>query len=91
VFDHYGYDSIAAITNKNNTYSTLKADEKFVKGKSFSHLKLFLIFPLVFIKEYLLQRKLFSGRRGFILAVMEAYYAFLKEAKLFENHQNKPN
>jgi glycosyltransferase involved in cell wall biosynthesis len=87
VFDHYGYDSINAITSKNNTYSSLKADEKFAKGKSFSHLKLFLIFPLVFIKEYFLQRKIFSGRRGFILAIMEAYYAFLKEAKLFENFQ----
>ncbi|MCB2380653.1 MULTISPECIES: hypothetical protein [Shewanella] len=24
-----------------------------------------------------------------ILAIMEAYYDFLKEAKLYENHQNK--
>ncbi|MFT5755966.1 MAG: glycosyltransferase involved in cell wall biosynthesis [Alteromonadaceae bacterium] len=89
VFDHYGYDSIAAITSKNNTYSGLKADEKFTKNKPFSSLKLFFIFPLVFLKEYLLQRKLFSGRRGFILSVMEAYYAFIKEAKLYENYQKK--
>ncbi|MCG9723583.1 glycosyltransferase family 2 protein [Shewanella sp. Isolate7] len=91
VFDHYGYDSIAAITTKNNNYSTLKADEKFIKNKKVSNLKLILIFPLVFLKEYLLQRKIFSGRRGFILAIMDAYYAFIKEAKLFENHQNKVN
>ncbi|EKT4489944.1 glycosyltransferase family 2 protein [Shewanella algae] len=88
-FDHYGYDSISAITIKNNNYSTLKANEKFIKNKKASNLKLFLIFPLVFLKEYFLQRKIFSGRRGFILAIMDAYYAFTKEAKLFENYQRK--
>lgn len=86
-FDHFGYCSIEAITHKNNSYSSLKADEKFAKGKRFSVLKLIIIFPLVFIKEYLLQRKCFSGMRGFILSIMTAYYAFLKEAKLYENHQ----
>jgi len=88
-FDHYGYCSIQAITDKNNTYSSLKADEKFAKGKRHSNIKLILIFPLVFIKEYFIQRKIFSGRRGFILSVMTAYYAFMKEAKLYEHHQYK--
>ncbi|MCH4296064.1 glycosyltransferase family 2 protein [Shewanella sp. 3B26] len=86
-FNHYGYDSISAITTKNNTYSTLKAKEKYTKGKGYSLAKLVLIFPLVFIKEYIFQRKLFSGKRGFILSIMEAYYAFMKEAKLFEFHE----
>ncbi len=86
-FDHYGYSSISAITDKNNTYSSLKADEKFAKGKRHSNVKLVVIFPLVFIKEYFLQRKVFSGRRGFILSMMTAYYAFIKEAKLYEHHQ----
>ncbi|MDO6677986.1 glycosyltransferase family 2 protein [Shewanella sp. 4_MG-2023] len=88
-FDHFGYSTIAAITNKHNTYSSLKADEKFAKGKKFSNLKLITIIPLVFIKEYFFRRKIFSGKRGFILAVMKAYYAFSKEAKLYENYQTK--
>ena len=86
-FDHFGYDSIEILTTKNNNYSSLKASEKFSKGKKFSNLKLITIFPLVFIKEYFFQRKIFSGRRGLILAVINAYYAFAKEAKLFENHE----
>ncbi|MGB0893116.1 MAG: glycosyltransferase family 2 protein [Parashewanella sp.] len=89
VFQHYGYDSISSITEKNNQYSSLKALEKFEKKKRFSSLKLLFIFPLVFAKEYILQRKLFSGRRGFILSVMQAYYAFIKEAKLYEHEQNQ--
>jgi glycosyltransferase involved in cell wall biosynthesis len=88
-FDHFGYGSIKTLTTKNNNYSSLKANEKFAKGKRYSNLKLITIFPLVFIKEYFFQRKIFSGKRGFILAIMGAYYAFIKEAKLFENHQVK--
>jgi len=86
-FDHYGYDSIKVLTEKNNSYSSLKAKEKFIKGKRFSTLKLFLIFPLTFIQEYLIYGLIFSKRRGFIKAVLTAYYAFLKEAKLYEFHK----
>ena len=86
-FNHYGYSSISIRTNKNNIYSSLKSKEKFDKRKHFSAIKLFTIFPLTFIKEYLFQRKIFSGKRGFILAIIESYYAFIKEAKLFELYE----
>ncbi|MFT6268508.1 MAG: glycosyltransferase involved in cell wall biosynthesis [Alphaproteobacteria bacterium] len=87
-FDHYGYDAIDTITAKNNLYSSLKAQEKYDKGKSYSTGKLTFVFFLTFIKEYFLQRKIFSGRRGFILSIMAAYYSFIKEAKLYELHEN---
>ncbi|MCW8109959.1 glycosyltransferase family 2 protein [Alteromonas ponticola] len=86
-FDHYGYNDIASLSSKNNQYSTLKSQQKFNRGKKGSLLKLGLIFPLTFIKKFVLQRYIFSGRRGFILSVMDAYYAFMKEAKLFELEQ----
>lgn len=88
-FDHYGYNSIRDLTEKNNIYSCLKALEKHNKGKKASLLKLIFIFPLTFLKQYLLQRYIFSGKRGFIKAVIVAYYAFLKEAKLFELRENE--
>ena len=88
-FDHYGYNSVEAITSKNNKYSSLKADEKLVQKKQFSYVKLVTIFPLVFVKEYFIQRKVFSGTRGFILSIMDAYYSFIKEAKLYEHHQHR--
>jgi len=86
-FDHYGYNKISIFTSKNNHYSDLKAQEKYQQGKRYSVIKLFSIFPLIFIKEYLIQRHIFSGRRGFIKSVIIAYYAFSKEAKLFEIEQ----
>ncbi|WP_068994566.1 glycosyltransferase family 2 protein [Kangiella sediminilitoris] len=83
-FKHYGYSNIAELTDKYNKYSSLKAEEKFHKGKRPSVLKLILIYPLEFIRNYLVYRYCFSGLRGFIFSHLSAYYALLKEAKLFE-------
>lgn len=90
-FDHYGYDTLEVITAKNNDYSSLKALEKFQKGKKPSYLKLVLVFPLIFIKTYLLQRHCFSGMRGFVMSIATAYYLFIKEAKLYQLHKQPPN
>lgn len=88
-FDHYGYDTLEVITAKNNEYSSLKAQEKFQKGKKPSYVKLLLIFPLIFIKTYLLQRHCFSGMSGFVMSIATAYYLFIKEAKLYELHKQQ--
>lgn len=81
---HYGYNSTEMLANKFNCYSSLKAQEKHNAAKSPSMLKLVLVYPLSFIKSYLLRKMFMSGVRGLITAHLEATYAFLKEAKLFE-------
>ena len=86
-FTHYGYNRIHTLNGKINDYSSLKAQEKFEKGKRSTLIKLILVFPVTFIKKYFLQRWCFSGRRGLIKATMDANYAFLKEAKLYECEQ----
>lgn len=83
-FNHYGYADIAQLTDKYNKYSSLKAKEKFLKGRKVSALKLILIYPLEFIRNYLVYRYCFSGLRGFIFSHIAAYYALSKEAKLYE-------
>lgn len=88
-FNHYGYADAESLTNKYNIYSTLKAKEKFAKGKKGSILKLLLVFPAFFIKTYLIQRYIFSGYRGFIISVLTAYYMFIKESKLIELNTKK--
>lgn len=88
-FDHYGYGSVAVMTDKCNQYSSLKAQEKFLKGRPYSTLKLFLVFPVTFIKKYIVQGHIFSGNRGLITAMIASYYALIKEAKLYELHQLK--
>lgn len=88
---HYGYHSSDILMTKQNKYSSLKAQEKFNKGKNPSWLKLILIFPLMFIKSYLLRKMFLSGRRGLVHATIDAMYGFLKEAKLHELHYRKRN
>lgn len=83
-FNHYGYSGIKEITDKNNTYSSLKSKEKFIKEKKASLVKLIFIFPLIFVKTYIIQGYIFSGFRGFVMGILTAYYMFIKEAKLYE-------
>ena len=90
-FMHYGYDAIDVLIDKNNSYSSLKAQEKFKKNKSPSLLKLVTIVPLEFIRKFFFQRYFLYGLRGVILAMVNANYAFLKEAKLFELHMRSKN
>jgi glycosyltransferase involved in cell wall biosynthesis len=89
-FNHYGYSTIEVITAKNNDYSSLKAQEKFNKGKKASLIKLALVFPVIFLKGYIFQRHFLSGMRGFILSVSTAHYLFIKEAKLYQLNKTAP-
>ncbi|MEE4202350.1 MAG: glycosyltransferase family 2 protein [Halieaceae bacterium] len=81
---HYGYDDVQTFSSKYMSYARLKAMDKFDRGKRASLLKLLLIFPLSFIKVYILRRMLLSGTRGLIQAYIEAMYALMKEAYLYQ-------
>lgn len=85
---HYGESSIFVKVEKNNQYSELKATEKFQKAKKPNLLKLIGVMPLTFFKSYVIRRSCLNGWRGFVNSMVNAFYAFLKEAKLFEQHQN---
>ena len=84
IIKHYGHDSTEIIAAKKNRYSTLKAQQREAKGRQFSVLRMLLIYPVMFLKLYLLHRFCLCGWRGFIKANIEAGYFFLTEAKLFE-------
>lgn len=88
---HYGYCDTATLMEKQNKYSSLGAQDKYKKGKRASLLKLVLIFPLIFLKCYILRKLFLSGVRGLVQAYIEAMYAFLKEAKLYELEYIKKN
>lgn len=85
--EHFGVESVALRVEKINRYSTYRAEQDLARGKGPSALKLFTVFPLRFLKSYLLRRACLSGRRGLIQSVANAYYAFLIEAKKFESRE----
>lgn len=82
--NHYGEVSVEVKVDKVNRYSSGKAMDKFEKGKRSSLPKLLLVMPVTFLKSYFLRRNCYNGRRGFIGSMINAFYAFLKEAKLYE-------
>ena len=84
VIHHFSDKYIHELVMKNNNYSTLVSIQKDKKNKKASFLKLLFIFPLAFIKSFFLRRNIFNGKRGFIISFINAFYAFLKEAKLYE-------
>ena len=87
--EHFGVESVALRVEKINRYSTYRAEQDIARGKGPSALKLCTVFPLRFIKSYLLRRAILSGRRGLIQSVANAYYAFLIEAKKFEIEETR--
>ena len=82
----YGIVNIETQVKKINNYSSLRAEEKQKKGKQASVVKLITIFPFAFFKSFILKRGFLNGIRGFIAATNNSYYAFLKEAKLYEKN-----
>ncbi|MDY6120923.1 MAG: glycosyltransferase family 2 protein, partial [Campylobacter sputorum] len=86
---HFSDKFIKELVMKNNNYSSLRAQRDFEKGKKPNFLKLIFIFPFMFFKSYFLRRSVFNGKRGFITSVINAFYAFLKEAKLYELNLKK--
>ena len=79
---HHGNEKIDEAIDKVNRYSSLIVIDKLKKGKQPRLLKLLFVFPLAFFKSYILKRNFLNGRGGFIGSTCQAFYAFLKEAKL---------
>lgn len=83
----YGIVDLSTHLRKIDTYATLRAKEKYAKGKRASIFKLLFVFPMAFFKSFVLKRGFLNGIRGFVAAMNAAYYAFLKEAKLYEKER----
>ena len=87
---HYTYDDIRDQNDQANRFSTITAQQKFVAESKF-HLTDLLFRPFLrFIKGYFLRGGFLDGMHGFIIAITQAYGAFLKYAKLWElNHRQR--
>ena len=85
----YGTIDLKTHLSKINDYSSLRAEEKFNKNKKASLVKLLFVFPLSFLKSFFIKRGFLNGTRGFIAAINNSFYAFLKEAKLYELNNKK--
>jgi glycosyltransferase involved in cell wall biosynthesis len=88
---HRSYRDIAHHVSKVNAYTTTMAREQYHRGARPVSALTLLWHPLGrFCRMYLLQGGWKEGCRGFIIAVIAAFYVFAKYAKLWEmQHVNR--
>jgi glycosyltransferase involved in cell wall biosynthesis len=85
---HYTYTDITDQTKTLNSYSFQSAKSLHSVGKHFSLLKLIFNPFLRFLKSYIFKKGFLEGIPGFIVAYQDAYYVFLKYAKMWEIERN---
>lgn len=88
-FLHYGEPDIRTKVDKVNAYSSGMVADKDARGYRLVRTRMLLQPPLQFLRSYFVNRKFLSGWAGFIGSVTEAYYVFLKYAKLYESRQQR--
>ena len=83
-FDHYGEAEIAVRVDKVNRYSSGLVEHKRRRRVRFLGLRLLLYPQFAFLRFYFGKRYFLSGWAGFVAARVQAFYAFLKYAKVLE-------
>jgi glycosyltransferase involved in cell wall biosynthesis len=79
---HFAYRDLSHHHATMDRYTTLAAIEMFDQGRKASLADLVIHPPAAFLRNYFLRRGCAAGTPGFIISVMNAYYVFLKFAKL---------
>lgn len=88
-FLHFGEPDIATKVDKVNRYSSGMVVAKLEKGQRFAPLRMIVQPPWHFFRSYVLKRKFLAGWAGFIGCAIDAFYVFLKYAKLHESRQRR--
>ena len=81
---HYSYRSISDHLRQIDFFTAIAAKEKRARGERASFARLALRPGWKFLRMYVLKGGFLDGLAGFIVAVLGAYYVFLKYAKLRE-------
>lgn len=86
---HWVFKDLTDQVQTNNRYSSLGADQLFMKGRAFFLFHLITKPWVKFIETYVWKRGFLDGMPGFIIAVGAGYSVFLKWAKLWERQNLK--
>jgi glycosyltransferase involved in cell wall biosynthesis len=81
---HYAYRDISDHLETIDRYTTYAARQMFEAGQRAGLVRLAGHPPLAFLRNYVLRGGIRDGIPGFIISAMNAYYVFLKFAKLME-------
>ncbi len=89
IIHHKGYDSVTVYMDKLNRYAALKNVMWERAGRGGSAARVFAAFPLALFKHLFFRRMIFSGPRGFVRAMQDAFYVFLAEAMAYERSRRQ--
>jgi glycosyltransferase involved in cell wall biosynthesis len=81
--EHYTTNDLEHFCAKQNDYSSKMAKDRFAKGKTASFLRVLCYGPLRFAQLYFVRLGFLDGFAGVVVCGIGAYYAFLKDAKLW--------
>jgi glycosyltransferase involved in cell wall biosynthesis len=81
---HFPYRDIAEHLETIDRYTTLSARQMYENGRRAGILQQAFHPPLAFLRNYLLRGGIRDGGPGFTISALNAYYVFLKFAKLWE-------
>jgi glycosyltransferase involved in cell wall biosynthesis len=81
---HYAYRDIAEHLDTIERYTALAARQMHESGRRVTALQIAGHPPLAFLRNYVLRGGFRDGVPGFIVSAMNAYYVFLKFARLWE-------
>jgi glycosyltransferase involved in cell wall biosynthesis len=82
--EHYAFRDVADHLETINRYTTYAARQMHESGRRAGVFDLLAHGPLAFLRNYILKGGIADGSAGLIISVMNAYYVFLKFAKLWE-------
>jgi len=89
---HYAYRDISDHLETIDRYTTYAARQMHEAGRRAGLLQIAGHPPLAFLRNYLAHAGIRDGVPGFIISAMNAYYVFLKFAKLWElQHASAPS
>ncbi len=85
---HYGWDSLEQIIAKKNQYSGWHAQQLFDQGKRVNAFKPVLNGTVAFVRCYFFKKGFLNGIDGLSISLIQAFFSYVKYAKLIKI-QNK--
>ena len=86
---HYTYNNIAEHINIANKYTTLIAEEYYIKKKTTTILKIMFAPIWGFFRDFFLRKGFMDGYYGFMICIIASFSTFLKYVKLRQLYQNE--
>jgi hypothetical protein len=81
---HFAYRDLSHHLQTIDRYTTLAAADMAAQGRAATLLQLASHPPLAFLRNYVLKGGVRDGTAGLVISSMNAWYVFLKYAKLWE-------